>query len=97
MPSQTSLINFLFRSSDFAFSSCLADRFSLPIVTLILFLRDGVWAVILPSLTVLSLGLAVYLIMLGIITENALRQRRGRYAAIMPMAAEVGSHRPEEN
>jgi hypothetical protein len=64
-------------------------------VTLILFLRNGLWSVILPSLTVLSLGLAVHLVMLGIITENALHQHRGQHAAVMPLAVEAERHIPE--
>jgi glycosyltransferase involved in cell wall biosynthesis len=66
-------------------------------LTLILFLKDGLWSVILPSLTVLSLGLAVHLVMLGIITENALHQHRGQHTAVMPMAVEAERHLPERH
>ena len=66
-------------------------------VSVALFIEYGVGSVILPSLTIFSLGLAVHLVMLGIIAENALHQRRGLYRAATPMATEVGRHDPEEN
>jgi glycosyltransferase involved in cell wall biosynthesis len=63
--------------------------------SLILYVTEGIGAVILPSLAIFSLGLAVHLVMLGVIAQNALYQRRGRYPAVMPLATEAGIHMPE--
>jgi glycosyltransferase involved in cell wall biosynthesis len=65
--------------------------------SLVLLVRYGAGAVILPSLAILSLGLAVYLVMLGMLTENALHQRRGLHSGVIPVAAEVGQAGRERN
>ena len=59
-------------------------------VSLVMVLLRGAGSVILPSLTVLSFGLAVHLVMLGMVAENALHQRRHQYSAIAPVATEIG-------
>jgi hypothetical protein len=59
--------------------------------------RYGAGAVILPSLAILSLGLGVYLVMLGMLAEYALHQRRGLHAGVVPVAVETGRPGRERN
>jgi glycosyltransferase involved in cell wall biosynthesis len=51
----------------------------------------GASAVILPSLSVLSFGLAIHLVTLGMLIENALHQSRQYYPGVVPVAREIGA------
>jgi glycosyltransferase involved in cell wall biosynthesis len=60
------------------------------VVSLVAILVAGAGGVILPSLTVLSFGLAVHLMTLGMLVENALHQSRQKYSGVVPVAREIG-------
>jgi glycosyltransferase involved in cell wall biosynthesis len=60
------------------------------VVSLVAILVAGAGGVILPSLTVLSFGLAVHLMTLGMLVENALHQSRQNYSGVVPVAREIG-------
>ena len=75
----------------FVSGAVVAASASAVLTALSLFLAyaEGAAAVILPTLSVLSMGLAVHLVLLGMVAESALHQRRGLHPSIVPMAVEV--------